>query len=45
MKKVPDCVKTNARKVRKLRWLPKTCAYRILAEGKDSCVPQRAEID
>ena len=34
-KKVPDCVKIDARKVRKLKWLPKTCAYRLLAEGKD----------
>jgi hypothetical protein len=34
-KKVPDCVKIDARKVRELKWLPKTCAYRLLAEGKD----------
>ena len=34
-KKVPDCVKIDARTVRKLKWLPKTCAYRLLAEGKD----------
>ena len=34
-KKVPDCVKIDAKKVGKLRWLPMTCAYRLLAEGKD----------
>ena len=34
-KKVPDCVQINAKKVKKLRWLPKTCAYRVLSEGGD----------
>lgn len=34
-KHVPDCQVFNARKVRKLHWLPSTCAYRLLAEGKD----------
>lgn len=33
--KVPDCVKIDAKKVRSLRWLPKTCGYRLLAEGKE----------
>lgn len=32
---VPDCVKLTAWRVPKLPWLPKTCAYRLLAEGKD----------
>ncbi|MGE0724331.1 MAG: YcgN family cysteine cluster protein [Alphaproteobacteria bacterium] len=32
---VPDCVKLTARNVRKLRWIPPTCAYRLVAEGKD----------
>ena len=33
--RVPDCVKLTPEKVRKLPWLPKTCAYRRLAEGQD----------
>lgn len=31
----PDCVPLTPRLVRKLRWLPETCAYRLVAEGKD----------
>ncbi|OAN65511.1 hypothetical protein A6A05_06030 [Magnetospirillum moscoviense] len=31
---VPDCVKLSANEVLKLRWLPSTCAYRLLSEGK-----------
>jgi hypothetical protein len=34
-RKVPDCVKIDPDKVRTLRWLPKTCAYRLVAEGRD----------
>lgn len=34
-KYVPDCQIFNAKKVRKLYWLPSTCAYRLVAEGKD----------
>jgi uncharacterized protein len=33
--RVPDCVKLTPENVRKLSWLPKTCAYRRLAEGQD----------
>ncbi len=33
--KVPECVNLTPEKVKNLRWLPKTCAYRLLAEGKD----------
>ncbi len=33
--KVPDCVAIDAAKVRSLSWLPATCAYRLLAEGKE----------
>ncbi len=33
--RVPDCVKLTPEKVRALPWLPKTCAYRRLAEGRD----------
>ena len=33
--RVPDCVRLTPENVRKLSWLPSTCAYRLLAEGKD----------
>ena len=33
--KVPDCVRLTATEVRRLPWLPATCAYRRLAEGRD----------
>lgn len=32
---VPDCVKLTPGKVRRLSWLPPTCAYRLVDEGKD----------
>lgn len=32
---VPDCAVLTAEAVRKMHWLPKTCAYRLIAEGKD----------
>ncbi len=32
---VPDCVKLTVARVRKIDWLPPTCAYRLLAEGGD----------
>ena len=34
-KKVPDCVRLTPRNVRTLKWLPPSCAYRLVAEGKD----------
>lgn len=34
-KKVPDCVKLTPKNVPKLDWLPRTCAYRLVAEGRD----------
>jgi len=34
-KLMPTCLVLDADKVRQLRWMPKTCAYRLLAEGKD----------
>ena len=34
-KKVHDCVKLTPEAVRTLSWLPVTCAYRRLAEGRD----------
>jgi uncharacterized cysteine cluster protein YcgN (CxxCxxCC family) len=33
-KKVPDCIKLTPQNVRTIEWIPKTCAYRRLAEGK-----------
>jgi hypothetical protein len=34
-KKVSDCVRLTPRNVRKIVWLPPTCAYRLLADGDD----------
>lgn len=33
--KVADCVKLTPNAVRTLSWLPVTCAYRLVAEGRD----------
>ncbi len=33
--KVPDCVKLTPADVSDLGWLPPTCAYRLLDEGRD----------
>lgn len=33
--KVPECVKLTPAKVAAIDWLPPTCAYRLLAEGRD----------
>ncbi len=33
--KVPDCVRLTTDAVRSLSWLPPTCAYRLIDEGKD----------
>lgn len=32
---VPDCVQLTPDRIHELRWLPSTCAYRLLAEGKE----------
>lgn len=32
---VPDCVGLDAPTVRELSWLPPSCAYRLVAEGRD----------
>jgi len=32
---VPDCVQLTPEAAGGLRWLPSTCAYRLLAEGKE----------
>jgi uncharacterized cysteine cluster protein YcgN (CxxCxxCC family) len=33
--KVPDCVRLTPQNVRRLNWLPPSCAYRLVAEGRD----------
>ena len=32
---VPDCVTLTAKTVGELYWLPQTCAYRLVSEGRD----------
>ena len=34
-KVVPDCIHLNPQNVRSLTWLPATCAYRLINEGRD----------
>ena len=34
-RKVHDCIKLTPATVRSLSWLPPTCAYRLVAEGRD----------
>ena len=34
-KRVPECVKIDAETVRSVKWLPPTCGYRLVAEGRD----------
>ena len=34
-RKVPDCVRLTPEAVASLGWLPPTCAYRLLDEGRD----------
>jgi uncharacterized protein len=34
-RKVKDCVRLTPRNVKRIVWLPPTCAYRLLAEGRD----------
>ena len=33
--KVPDCVTLTPNNVAALKWMPCTCAYRLISEGKD----------
>jgi uncharacterized cysteine cluster protein YcgN (CxxCxxCC family) len=33
--RMPDCVDIDAETVGQLPWLPETCGYRLVAEGKD----------
>ena len=35
LSRVKDCVRLTPRNVRRLSWLPPTCGYRLVAEGKD----------
>ena len=35
LKKVSDCVQLTPQNVRTISWLPRTCAYRLVAEGRD----------
>ncbi len=32
---VPTCLTLNPKLIHELKWMPETCAYRLLAEGKD----------
>ncbi len=32
---VPDCIQLTPEEVRTLSWLPPSCAYRLVAEGRD----------
>lgn len=32
---VSDCVSLSPRLVKELQWMPSTCAYRLISEGKD----------
>lgn len=32
---VSDCVRLTPQEVRRIRWLPPTCGYRLIAEGRD----------
>lgn len=34
-KNVPDCVQLTPGKATQLRWLPETCAYRLVGSGQD----------
>ncbi len=35
IKFVPDCVKMTQKNLGQYSWLPKSCAYRVLSEGKE----------
>ncbi|MDE8346736.1 MAG: YcgN family cysteine cluster protein [Acidocella sp.] len=34
-RKIPDCVQLTPAKLREVDWLPPSCAYRLVHEGKD----------
>jgi uncharacterized cysteine cluster protein YcgN (CxxCxxCC family) len=33
--KVKDCIRLTPRNIKRLSWLPPTCGYRLVAEGRD----------
>ncbi len=35
MRRVPDCLKITPRTAKSYRWLPPSCGYRLLSEGRD----------
>lgn len=35
LEKVPDCLSLTPDQAASFQWLPRTCAYRLVAEGKD----------
>lgn len=35
LKRVPDCLNVREMSVQQMAWLPSTCAYRLLTEGKE----------
>ena len=35
VKKVPDCLNLTIHETAAFQWLPSTCAYRLIAEGKE----------
>lgn len=32
---MPDCIQLTQKKIHEITWLPPTCAYRLVGEGKD----------
>lgn len=32
---VPDCIKVTAKNIPQLHWMPESCAYRLLSEGRE----------
>jgi uncharacterized cysteine cluster protein YcgN (CxxCxxCC family) len=34
-RRVPDCIRLTPARLQKIDWLPPTCAYRLVSEGKD----------
>ena len=41
LSKVPECIKLTPEFARQIDWLPKTCAYRLIAEGKEAAGEKR----
>ncbi len=35
LEKVPDCIQLSPEKMDELHWLPPTCAYRLIHEGRE----------